>query len=75
MLADEEKNKHFSHFQQLDKDGDGQLNKSDLVNRFTKASALESHLIGPHADSLLERFDTNKDGTVGYHQFLQMMTQ
>ncbi|CAD8146358.1 unnamed protein product [Paramecium octaurelia] len=72
VLTPEDKAKILENFQSLDKDGDGKINREDLIFGL-KQSKLDETEIEKQVDRIMEQCDFNKTGSIEYNAFLSIM--
>ncbi|CAK81686.1 unnamed protein product (macronuclear) [Paramecium tetraurelia] len=72
VLTPEDKIKILGNFQSLDKDGDGRINREDLIFGL-KELKLDEIQIEKQIDKIMEQCDFNKTGSIEYNAFLSIM--
>lgn len=70
LFHDQEDIRHRCIFKRYDKDGNGTLDRDELLHAFHDAKTYPS---GGDMDNLFEKYDTDKDGTIGYPEFRAML--
>ena len=68
VIAHQELKAIRQNFQQLDKDGDGKITRSELMEEYTKVMNLEE--AKRTVDEVIERLDQDQDGNIDYTEFL-----
>eukprot|EP00922_Rhytidocystis_sp_ex-Travisia-forbesii_P065498 GHVS01097318.1.p1 GENE.GHVS01097318.1~~GHVS01097318.1.p1 ORF type:complete len:163 (-),score=35.26 GHVS01097318.1:1145-1633(-) len=78
LTSSEETKEMSAIFQKIDKNGDGQLDRSELMEGYTELmkmkgedlSKLDASTIEAEVDSVLESVDFDKNGYIDYSEFL-----
>ena len=67
LATSDEKNEMLSTFQAIDKDGDGQLSREELLEGYKKI--LDKENVESEVDAILAAVDTDNSGFIDYSGF------